>query len=666
MCVLIFIIRTLFHMKYINYISLLAVTILCSASTYLSRLDSLKLKLSGEKNLVTKAIILNKIAEEYQDLNPSEMLNYASLALQTAKKSGNNLQIGFALLNLGNANIILGNYDNAIEHFHTAKNILEVNKTQQSTKDYKNALAKAYGSIGVVFSEKSNYSKALEFYRKSINVYKETGKIENVGVLLNNIGIIYLSKAQEEKALSNFKKCLFIQKKFKDPSMGITLTNIGNIYNHKSDFNKAAFYYNKAKIIFLKSVNPRGLGELYNNIGLLYTKNNDLQNAKLFLNYAAKEFNSINDKFGISDTYIYLGDIEVKQKHWVEAIEYYEKSLNLSKELGILDQVKNTEYKLFQVFENQKKYSDALEHFKKFSNAKDSILSEVNIRNTVQAEMNYEFDKKELFYKKEKEKNEFIYQEKIKDNRQIFFFVVVAVLIVFSFLTILYYRNQKHKTTSLRLELIEYEQKALHLQMNPHFVFNCLGSISSFIMQNNTDQAIKYLSKFSKLMRLTLEFSKVPLIPIDKEIESLENYLALEQLRFNQGFQFTLFKSEEIEDDVALPSLLLQPFVENAIIHGVVPKKGEGLIDIQFNIDDEHLICKISDNGIGIYQSQKDKEKLVNVHKSMALNITENRLKMMEMILEKKTSLEISEIRDEQDNVCGTQVELKIPIQYID
>jgi LytS/YehU family sensor histidine kinase len=185
-------------------------------------------------------------------------------------------------------------------------------------------------------------------------------------------------------------------------------------------------------------------------------------------------------------------------------------------------------------------------------------------------------------------------------------------------------------------------------------------------MQNNTDQAIKYLSKFSKLMRLTLEFSKVPLIPIDKEIESLENYLALEQLRFNQGFQYTLFKSEDIEDDVALPSLLLQPFVENAIIHGVVPKKGEGLIDIQFNIDEEHLICKISDNGIGIFQSQKDKEKLVNVHKSMALNITENRLKMMEMILEKKTSLAISEIRDYQENVCGTQVELRIPIQYID
>jgi LytS/YehU family sensor histidine kinase len=118
--------------------------------------------------------------------------------------------------------------------------------------------------------------------------------------------------------------------------------------------------------------------------------------------------------------------------------------------------------------------------------------------------------------------------------------------------------------------------------MNPHFVFNCLGSISSFIVQNGTDSAIKYLAKFSKLMRLTLEYSKESLIPIDKEIESLQNYLELEQLRFNNNFDFAITKSTEIEDDVALPPLLLQPFVENAIIHGVIPKKTKGKIKVDF------------------------------------------------------------------------------------
>src|SRR5690606_11582282 len=121
-----------------------------------------------------------------------------------------------------------------------------------------------------------------------------------------------------------------------------------------------------------------------------------------------------------------------------------------------------------------------------------------------------------------------------------------------------------------------------HLQMNPHFVFNCLGSISSFIVQNGTDSAIKYLSKFSKLMRLTLEYSKESLIPIDKEIEGLQNYLELEQLRFNNMFDFSITKDPNIEDDMAIPPLLLQPFVENAIIHGLVPKKEKGNINIYF------------------------------------------------------------------------------------
>jgi tetratricopeptide (TPR) repeat protein len=653
-------------MKAKYYIVIFLITILCGASTYQYRLDSLKNRLSKETNLVQKATLLNRIAEEYQDVNPEKMLEYAEKALHIAKHSGNKLQIGYGYLNLGNANIILGNYDVALECFHNAKNILESNQTKNSSIDFKNALAKSYGSIGVVFSEKSNYSKALEFYRKSMKVYQTTGKLENVGVLLNNIGIIYLSKGQENKALTNFKKSLEIQKKFKDPSMGITLTNIGNIYNHKGQLKKAEWYYIKAKNIFLKFSNPRGLGELYNNLGLLNVKKKAFPKAKMYLNLAIKEFSSINDKFGISDTYIYLGDIEFEQQIWDQALLFYYKSLFLSKELGILDQIKNTEYKLYQVYEKKNNEKEALTHYIQFSESKDSILSEANIRNTIQAEMNYEFDKKELYYKKEQEKKEFIYQEKIKDNKQIFIFVVVAVLLAFSFSIVLYYRNQKHKTTSLKLELVEYEQKALHLQMNPHFVFNCLGSISSFIIQNNTDQAIKYLSKFSKLMRLTLEFSKVPLIPIDKEIESLENYLALEQLRFNQGFKYSISKSEEIEDDVALPSLLLQPFVENAIIHGVVPKKGSGIIQIQFDIDEDHLICRISDNGVGIYESQKEKKKLVNVHKSMALKITENRLKMMETILKKSTSLAISELKNEVGKIEGTSILVKIPIQYLE
>ena len=110
---------------------------------------------------------------------------------------------------------------------------------------------------------------------------------------------------------------------------------------------------------------------------------------------------------------------------------------------------------------------------------------------------------------------------------------------------------------------------------------------------------------------------------------------------------------------------MLQPFIENAIIHGVVPKKENGIITINFDVEEENLCCEICDNGIGIFTSQKGKENLVNVHKSMALNITKKRLKMMETILQKDTSLNISEIKNEDNKVFGTKIVLKIPLQYI-
>ena len=217
----------------------------------------------------------------------------------------------------------------------------------------------------------------------------------------------------------------------------------------------------------------------------------------------------------------------------------------------------------------------------------------------------------------------------------------------------------------MQKELAVYEQKALHLQMNPHFVFNCLGSISSFIVQNGTDSAIKYLSKFSKLMRLTLEYSKESLIPIDKEIESLQNYLELEQLRFNQKFDFMITKSDAIEDDMALPPLLLQPFVENAIIHGLIPKSEKGNIIIQFSIENENLICTIQDNGIGFNKSKEIKESLVAVHKSMALDITKKRLEMIEASTSKKANVRMEELKNNEGKILGTKVVLNLPVQFL-
>jgi tetratricopeptide (TPR) repeat protein len=638
-----------------------------SAVSWAQKIDSLVSVLQKTKNDIDKAQLLNAIADEYKANDPKLMQQYANEALQLATKIKYNVAKGNALLNLGNSNIILGNYSQALQHFSNAQTVFEKaleNTNNENSKEINNGLARAYGSLGVVFSEQSNYAKALQYHLKAVKIYEADNNLEKCARVYNNIGVVYKSQGEDFKALNYFIKCLKIQEKMGDNTVGITTTNVGNIYLKQKNYSKAFDYYTKAQQLFVKFPNQRGLGELYNNMGLYYKEIKNPTEALTNYNKAITIFNSIDEKFGLSDTYYFIGEVYYDQGKWNEALANTNKSLALAKELEVLDQVQIAEKRLSQIYEKLNKPNEALAHFKLYNIAKDSINNNENVRNSVRAEMNFEFDKKEALQKKEQEKREVIYNEEAKRHQQQILFVILFILLAFGIVFLIYNRMQLKKTLTLQKELAEYEQKALHLQMNPHFVFNCLGSISSFIVQNGTDSAIKYLSKFSKLMRLTLEYSKESLIPIDKEIESLQNYLELEQLRFNNKFNFSIIKSQEIEDDMALPPLLLQPFVENAIIHGVIPKKEMGSIAVRFEIEKECLLCTVEDSGIGFQQSKAQKENSVAAHKSMALDITKKRLEMIESVTHQKANVTMEEIKNNQGEILGTKVTLHLPIQY--
>ena len=629
--------------------------------------DSLRVVLQHTKNDIDKSQLLNDIASAYRTNNPKLMLEYAEKALQLSKKIEYHLAEGNAYLNQGNANILLGNYVIALQHFSNAQSVFEHEREKSSGKErdeIQNGLARAYGSIGIVFSEQSNYSKALQYHLKALKIYEQSNDSEKLARVYNNVGIVYKAQQEDFKALQYFIKCLKIQEKIGDNTIGITTTNIGNIYLRQKNYAKAFEYYTKAEALFVKYPNQRGLGELYNNMGLYYKRTNKRSKAQESYSKALKAFNSIEDKFGVSDTYFYMGEIYFEDGKYQEALTNTSKSLQLAKALEVTEQIQHAEKRLSEIYEKMGNSAEALQHYKLYSIAKDSVSNHENIRNSVRAEMNFEFEKKEALQKKEQEKKEVLYAEQTKRHQQQISFTILFVLLLCSVGFLIYNRFQLKKHLTLQKELAEYEQKALHLQMNPHFVFNCLGSISSFIVQNGTDSAIKYLSKFSKLMRLTLEYSKESLIPIDKEIESLQNYLELEQLRFNQKFDFSISKSNDIEDDMALPPLLLQPFVENAIIHGLIPKKEMGNIAVDFSLNGENLICTITDNGIGFDKSKALKEHSVTVHKSMALDITRKRLEMMEAYTSKKAKVEIEELK-ENGMVAGTKVVLNLPIQYL-
>jgi len=631
-------------------------------------LDSLFVELKKTSADTEKVYILNDIASEYADSDPGKMLEYAKKALQLSQQIGLEREEGTSWFNVGNANVMLSRYAEALKSYTNAQAIFEqlVKTVPAAEKNsIKNKLAITYGSIGVVCSEQNNYGKALEYCFKALKLQEETKQEAYMSHSYNNLGIVYKEQKEYGKALEYYNKALWLLKKQgNDDSAAVTITNIGQIYLLRNEFDKALESFKEAEKMLVVSGNKSGLADLHNNLGTYYIKTGDLSKAEESYLKALKMFEETGEKFGASASLGYLGDFYAQHGKRNEAISYLLKSTALAEEIGVLEHVKNAEKTLSDIYEKSGDTSEALRHYKKYSAAREKINDAENIKSMVREEMNYEFERKEAMQKAEAEKRQMIFDEQMKRHKLQMIFSALFILLLFGVAFLIYNRLQLKKTLTLQRDLAEYEQKALHLQMNPHFVFNCLGSISSFIVQNGKESAIKYLSKFSKLMRLTLEYSKESLIPIDKEIEGLQNYLELEQLRFNNIFDFTITKDPSIEDDMALPPLLLQPFVENAIIHGLVPKKRKGAINVDFVLQNDNLACTITDDGIGFNRSKLLKENSVTVHKSMALEITRKRLEVIQAFTSKTSQVEIIELTDTNGEPAGTKIILNLPIQY--
>ncbi|TRW26326.1 tetratricopeptide repeat protein [Flavobacterium zepuense] len=652
-------------MKLLKWLPVLMVFVCWPALSQNKVLDSLNNQFNKATTAKEKAGLLNLIAGEYES-DPASMMQFAKKGLAFAQKNKLKEQEADAWLNIGNANVLLSKYTDALKSFTRSQDIYEGILKVPANKKNKEmivGLANAYGSIGVVCSEQNNYPKALEYYFKALKLYTGINSEHVVAFINNNIGIVYESQKEYDKALQYFNKALIIQEKLGDETTAVTVTNIGNIYFHKNNEAKALELYKEAEKQLIAFNNKRGLTNLYNNLGDFYKRQNNFADAERYYLDALNIIRSTGEKFGESVSLLNLGVLYGQQKKR-QAVEYLTQSSNLAKEIGVLKQVEQSEKALSEYYENIGNTTEALEHYKKYTDVKDEIVNGENVKNLIREEINYEFERKASLQKLEDEKKQALYTEESKRHKQQMLFLGIFVLLIFGITFSLFSRLQLKKRLTLQRDLAEYEQKALHLQMNPHFVFNCLGSISSFIVQNGTDSAIKYLSKFSKLMRLTLEYSKESLIPIDREIEGLQNYLELEQLRFNRVFEFSITKDPNIEDDMGIPPLLLQPFVENAIIHGIVPKKENGTISVDFSLDGEKLVCTVTDDGIGIDQSRKNKEKSVTVHKSMALEITRKRLEVIQAVTSKTAQVEIKEIKDTQGRVTGTRIVLNLPIQY--
>ena len=226
-------------------------------------------------------------------------------------------------------------------------------------------------------------------------------------------------------------------------------------------------------------------------------------------------------------------------------------------------------------------------------------------------------------------------------------------------------KENKEKET-LRIlnnkELAQLELKALRAQINPHFLFNSLNSINNFILKNDTKKASRYLVKFSQLVRNILNNSSTPLISLEEELQTIELYMLIEGMRFNEQFSYKIMINSSINTStISIPSLLLQPYVENAIWHGLLHKEGEKRITISIEKMNDNLISiEINDNGIGRKRVQEIENKS-HKGKSYGMQIGEDRLKLIKQSTGQMAQVEVFDSYDEDDIGNGTTIKIIIP-----
>lgn len=240
--------------------------------------------------------------------------------------------------------------------------------------------------------------------------------------------------------------------------------------------------------------------------------------------------------------------------------------------------------------------------------------------------------------------------------------ISTIVIVIFS-VRVRQIKRKQQVEFEQQVEISKAELKALRAQMNPHFVFNSLNSIQHYILNSKGDEAVKYLNKFAKLIRIILNNSEKPLVTINEDIEALKLYLELEKMRFDNKFDYTIQLHDSIDGDYdEIPPMLIQPYLENAILHGINPKQGNGHISIMIKVVNQFIKISIIDDGIG-----REKSKTIQSlqpaarHKSLGMKITKDRVRILNSLHQSTLNVNIIDLYNEKNEAIGTQVDLFIP-----
>lgn len=535
--------------------------------------------------------------------------------LEIFEKSGHPTRIHGALNNLGVTYFGLSDYPRAIEYYFRA--IRQADLVGDSSLKID-----PYSNIGMIYKKMGAYERALTFYRKAELLLMDGGSDATYASVLISMGNVHDTLGDTSMALSTYRKAFRIAETAgQERLQASVLTNTGVVYNSAGEYADAMHYFRRALILYDRA-------PVYSAMSVLYS-----QMGQCILGASPDDLSAMG--YAVSDRFPSAEKMMKQSLHFADSVGDVERKMLVYRHLS-------------GIYEQQGRFRDALLTYKEHALLKDSLLSEEKKIAVFRNEVQYEQGRRDAEA-----------ADKIRKHRTERNYLIggsLLLLVAGSSVFAAYKKRQdarkKAQHTGFRAAMAEKEMKVLRLQMNPHFIFNSLNSISDYIGKNDIESADYYLVKFARLMRGILENSEDPEIPLSEELEMVRLYIQLEAMRLNDKFTFEIRVSAEVDaDDVMVPPLILQPFVENSVWHGIAPKPGKGRILIEVGLENGMLRCAVEDDGTG-----RSAETVKPSRKSVGIDITKERIARMNKQNDPKAGVQIIDLQQ------GTRVEVTLPV----
>ena len=519
--------------------------------------------------------------------------------------------------------------------------------------------------LGVIYRRSDAIKVALDYHQEALELAESEknpsqGIKRSINVSLNSIGNLYLTLKQYDIAIAQFKKSMKLEKELGNKlGLAINYQNIGECLEQKGELEEALHHYRTSLDYNNEINNNKGRIICKNSIAQIYIKQDKTKEALEILEPNLLAAEGIGDMHIIASININMGWALMELQEYDRSAEYLDRGLEIAEKHELPSTISLAYNFLSNLATRKGNFEDALGYYQKAENLNEQINSEINRRYVNDLIIKFETEKKNNQIASLASENELMNLKlKRKTNTLIIGALGMALL---TFLLYILYRQKelKHEKKVLTLE-----QSMLRSQMNPHFLFNSLNSIKLYIINNEKKNAVHYLNKFSKLVRKILEASSLKEISLSDELETIELYMNIENIRFSDEINFSIKIADNIDPhNIKIPSLILQPFLENALWHGLSSKEGEKYIELAVSLEnDKYTKISITDNGVGREASERIKENKVLKRKSVGIDITKERLANYSKDFENSFQVEITDLYGPKKEALGTRVVLYIPI----